>query len=222
MIVTIGGMQGAGKSHFAVLLVASLKSHGVSAAYSAGWRAYLLKPLFALGIRLFRRPVKNTGTDLGRYTPMHHGKVKPSLARRALPFVVLADWCARWAYLRLVKYRRVTVLDTTTWEPLVFFEYNKSISPWLRRAYALFPQGHLAYYMSVPPEVGLRRHGPTVMAVPSRYGELELYQFAARFYQGLLREHPKIVLDGAGDLDSQVAEVSAHILWQLGHKCDRQ
>ena len=221
MIITIGGMQGAGKSHFSVLLVASLKSHGISVAYSAGWRAYMLRPLFALVARLRRRPKKNTGIDRGRYTALHHNRTKPSLARRVLPFVVLIDWCARWAFLRLVKYRRVTVLDSTTWEPLIFFEYNKSISPWLRRAYASFPQGHLAYYMSVTPEVGLERHGPTVIAVPSRYGELELYQFAASYYPGLLHEHPKIVMDGTGDIDAQVAEVSAHVLRQLGHDCNR-
>ena len=59
------------------------------------------------------------------------------------------------------------------------------------------------------------------MAVPSRYGELELYQYAAGYYQCLLHEHPKIVMDGTGDIDAQVADVSLHVLRQLRHDCNR-
>lgn len=213
MIVTIGGMQGAGKTRFSFMLVAALKEQGIPATFRAAWRPYLLKPLFALVSRIRRA---RAGTR-ARYEPGSPGQrgigeSKPSLARRALVWAVLIDWYSRWAILRLASVRRVTVLDWTTWEHLVPFEYTGDMPGYLRPLFTSFPQGQLACHISIPPEVALGRQGP------ERTGGIELYRFAASRYEDLLRKRPKLVLDGNGDMTDDVSRVSELISQRLGGK----
>lgn len=108
--------------------------------------------------------------------------------------------------------RRVLVLDTSSWESIHLFEYNRTLGARLRNAFARVPQGDLAYFMSVAPEVAFQRRRP------GRFTRLEQHQFAARVYDELQSRRPKLVLDGTADLDAQLTEVSEAILKRLNRK----
>ena len=71
----------------------------------------------------------------------------------------------------------------------------------MRQAFGDFPQGDLAFHISVPPQVAFARRRAR------KYG-LDAYEFNARLYDELLSKHPKILLDGTADVDSQLSRVS--------------
>ena len=224
MILTFGGLEGAGKTTLAKALVDALNRHGVSAAYRPGHRPYVLGPVFAL----FGRP-RVPGIDLAP-VPAHltvrrptyktayykfMNRIVPHLARRIYPWVVVADWHAGWALFRLFKRQRVTVLDWTTWETLVSFSHRRSIHPRLQRAFASFPQGDLAFHVAVSPEEAYGRRN-------ERPEGLEHYQCGNRLYGELLQKNPKVMLDGTANLETQVSLACNVVLERLHGKGKRK
>ena len=66
--------------------------------------------------------------------------------------------------------------------------------------------------MSVAPEMAFQRRRP------GRFTRLEQHQFAARVYDELQSQRPKLVLDGTADLDAQLTEVSEEVVKRLNRK----
>ena len=211
MIVTFSGMNGAGKTTFARALVARLTEQGVNVTYRPEFTYNVLKPI--LGLRARHTPSGREYKDSRRQrgVALHQGNVRPSLALRMLPYPVLLDFYLAWAYLSLGPRNRVTVVDRTTWEYLVFFEYNRALFSTLAPLFASFPRGGPAFHVSAPPEVAHSRRSPGTY-------DLEAFRFFASRYEDLLVRHPKAILDGTDDVDRQIVGVCQSVLEQLKHQ----
>ena len=218
MIVTFSGLEGAGKTTFALALVKELNQLGISTDFRAGYRPYALGRLFVLlgrprvpGIDLLQLPpelqVQRPRYKLAYYSFIR--KIAGSLGRKAYPFVVWADWFIGWIIIKTLRHKKVTILDWTSWETLIAFTFNRSIPRWLERAFASFSQGDLAFHVGVSPEQALERRG-------QRPDGLDYYQFADRTYQRLLQKSSKVLLDGTADINGQVSLASKMVMQRLG------